>query len=65
VEPAITVAKKMEKETKTVAETTVHQLGELSGKSVKVHNPSNFTQGVTDNEATTTNTTQGNDNSVV
>jgi hypothetical protein len=57
----------MEKEEKTMAETNVHQLRELSGKRVKVHNPSNCTQGVTDNEATTTttNTTQGNNNVVI
>jgi hypothetical protein len=55
----------MEKEKKTVAETNVHQLGEPSEKRVKVHNPSNYTQGVMDNEAATTNTTQGNNNRVI
>jgi hypothetical protein len=55
----------MEEEKKTVAKTNVHQLGEPSGQCVKLHNPSNYTQGVTDNEATTTNTMQGNNNRVI
>jgi hypothetical protein len=52
---------KMEKEKKK----TGRKLGEPSGKRVKVHNPSNYKQGVTDNEATITNTTQGNNNRII
>jgi hypothetical protein len=44
----------------TVAENNVHQKGEPLGQRVKVQNPSNYTQGVTENMATTTNTKQGN-----